>query len=168
MFKHQISLQKPDLEEYEQARAFWQFDHEESTEEQLKTASCDYDSETGKRYSEDESEEESNTDHELRKSSSENNSSSDSASEGSTISYQKKKRRTKKALKETPAMVPLDHYEKDKKDLSSQLEEHTQAMEAIVHEMRSTNTNLINENKSKVKEISELKEELWKMLNKNN
>ena len=53
------------LEEYRQARKLWTLVRQESTEEELKTASCDYDSETGKRYSEDDSDEESSTEEEI-------------------------------------------------------------------------------------------------------
>ena len=93
----------PDLEEYEEARSWWVFNHQELSEEQLKTANCDYDSETGKRYSEDESGEDSNSDdeynHRKEKSSSENHLSSGSSSEDSARSHQKKKKRTKKIMK---------------------------------------------------------------------
>ena len=146
VFKHQISLQKPDLEEYEQARAFWKFDHEESTPEELETAYWDYDSDTGKRYSEGESEEEPNTDealdYESPQFSSGNNSSSGSSSEESSRSYQKKKRRTKKMMKESPPMVPLDQYEKEKEELSNHLEEKIKNMEMNVKNVWSNNANL--------------------------
>jgi hypothetical protein len=83
MFEH--------LEEYEEARSHWIFERQESTEEELKTANCDYDSDTGKRYSEDESEEDSGTDDthvlQTKHDSSEAQYSSDSASEGSTTSH---------------------------------------------------------------------------------
>ena len=61
-FKHQAELEKPDLEEYAMARGMFEYDLESATEEQLKTAYWDYDSETGKRYSEDELGEECNND----------------------------------------------------------------------------------------------------------
>ena len=100
VYIHQVSLKKPDLEEYEEARDWWVFNHQESTEEELKTITCDYDSETGKRYSEDESGEESYSDdgynHKKEKSSSESHSSSGSSSEDSAGSYQKKKKRKKR------------------------------------------------------------------------
>ena len=62
MTKHQADLEKPDFEEQDLARGLLECDVEQATPEQLKTAYWDYDSETGKRYSEDESGEESNND----------------------------------------------------------------------------------------------------------
>ena len=85
-FYHQISLKNPDVEEYDIARNMWLYQRETSTPEELQIISCDYDSETGKRYSEVESEEESNTedtlDRKLKPSSSETQSSSDNTYEG--------------------------------------------------------------------------------------
>ena len=138
VYIHQVSLKKPDLEEYK----------EESTEKELKTITCDYDSETGKRYSEDESGEESNSDdgynHKKDKSSTESHSSSGSSSEDSTGSYQKKKKRTKKVMKEAPSMVSLDQYKKDKEEFSNHLEGQIKAMETKVRDMWSNNTTLKN------------------------
>ena len=90
-FTHLASLENPVLEEYEMTRALFVNDHENSTEEELKTAYCDYDSETGKRYSEDESGEDSNSEdeynHRKEKSPSESNLSSGSSSEDSAGSH---------------------------------------------------------------------------------
>ena len=60
--KHQADLEKPDLEEYAVGRAIFEHDHETATPEERETAYWDYDSETGKRYSEDETGEDSNND----------------------------------------------------------------------------------------------------------
>ena len=166
-FKHLASLENPVLKEYELARALFVNDHEESTEEELKTAYCDYDSETGKRYSEDESGEDSNSEeennHKKEKNPSESNLSSGSSSEDSAGSYQKKKKRTKKIMKESPPMVSLDQYRKDKEEFFSHLEGQIKAMETSVRKMWSNNTTLEKENKSKEKEISELKKRMDKL-----
>ena len=66
-------------------------------------------------------------------------------------------------MKESPSMVSLDQYKKDKEEFSSHLEGQIKAMETDVRNMWSNNTTLKNENKSKAKEISELKERMDKL-----
>ena len=57
--EHALDLQAPSVDEYSLARAIWIQNKEKSSPEELKVLTCDYDSDTGKRYSEDESESES-------------------------------------------------------------------------------------------------------------
>ena len=61
VFAHQVTLKNPVFDEYF-ARSMCLLKRDTATTEELKTISCDYDSETGKRYSEDESESESYSD----------------------------------------------------------------------------------------------------------
>ena len=64
---HQVDLEKPVFEEFDEARAFFECDLENATPDEMKTLYCDYDSEKEKRYSEIESEEESNSDDNVEK-----------------------------------------------------------------------------------------------------
>ena len=148
-FKHQINLQNPDLEEYENARAVFEYEHEACAPEDRETAYWDYNSDTGKRYSAGESGEESNTDdtfdHKPLQISSGNSSSSGSSSEDSTGRYQKKRRKTKKSVKDSPPMVSLEQYEKEKEEFSNHLEKKIKTMEINVKNVWSNNTTLKNE-----------------------
>ena len=81
LFGHMASLEEPDLEEYLIGRAMFENTFEETTPEELETANWDYDSETGRRYSEDESEEDSNSENE------QNLKTEPSASENNSPSY---------------------------------------------------------------------------------
>ena len=99
--KHQCDLEKPDFEEFDTARGAFLIDVERINPEDLKTAYWDYDSEAGKRYSEDESGEESNNDDTIKIKkkvnqpsgyASSGGSSSSSSSEHSSDSSKKKQR----------------------------------------------------------------------------
>ena len=109
-------------------------DVEQATPEELKTAYWDYDSETGKRYSEEESGAESNNDDtvETRKKvnqpsgyASSGGSSSTSSLEHSSEGSKRRQYRVKKRLpsqKKSSSSVPLSTYNKDRKESSDRMD----------------------------------------------
>ena len=151
ILNHQVSLEDPVLKEYEQARRQWMYERQESTEEELKTANCDYDSETGKRYSEDESEEESSSDETVVLTApSDNQYSSDSAMESSPINLLKKKRNLKR--KEHSNMV--------EKQVSNLMEKEISNLKITVEKLESSmqkGNNEIITLKSEIKDLKAVK-----------
>ena len=114
------------------ARISFKCDVERTSPEELKTAYWDYDSETGKRYSEEESGEESNNDDtiETKKKlnqptgyASSGGSSSTSSSEHSSEGSKKKKRVKKRSSsqKKSSSSVPLSKYNKDQEEHSDHI-----------------------------------------------
>lgn len=161
LFGHMADLVEPDLDEYLIGRAMFENTFEETTPEELEKASWDYDSETGRRYSEDESEDDSNSEseHNSREetSASEDNLQSHSSSEDSIRSQRKTKRRTKKIPKSSPTMMPVDQYKKDMEELSNRFEEYKESMETRVRDMSYNYNALEKKNLSKEKEFNEMK-----------
>ena len=152
LFDHEIDLKKDeaDLVEYENARGWWLFRIENSSEEDLKKLPCDYDSDLEKRYSDYESEEESNpnlsSDQHSEKTSSSNQSSSESSSEDSAGSSHKKKKRSKKVQKkEAPNQVSKDQHDTDMKDLKNLLPFRIQAIEDKVENEKKILANKFEE-----------------------
>ena len=130
--KHQCDLEKPDFEEFDTARGAFLIDVERINPEDLKTAYWDYDSEAGKRYSEDESGEESNNDDTIKIKkkinqpsgyASSGGSSSSSSSEHSSDSSKKKQKIYRKlpSQKKSSSSVPLNTYNKDREDDSDRM-----------------------------------------------
>ena len=161
------------------ARGMFEYDLASATEEQLKTTYWDYDSETGKRYSEDESGEESNNDEtfdnkeEVNQSAgytssghSSSTSSSGNFSEGSTKSY-RKKRRTKK---KSSSSVPLSTYMKEKEENSNHTDEKFDIIKEEMKRISSDSDMLKNRDKLNGEAVLELKNMMnnMKIIAKNN
>ena len=99
--EHVLDIQTPSVSEYSIARNLWIVRREQSTPEELKTLTCDYDSDTGKRYSEDESESESYSDDTSETESSVEDTFDHSESQAST---------------ESPHFSTESHYSSDSED----------------------------------------------------
>ena len=147
---HEICLKKPDLEEYCRARDMWIHIKEKSSPKELETLTCDYDSETGMRYSENESGTESNTedlsDQDEIQSSAESRSSSDSED---NIDHEEDDKKARKNL--------------ERRKPSKNMENRFNEMEDEIEEIQSTNYDLKNSYNSKTRGFNKLEENLINM-----
>ena len=154
---HTLDLQEPNVEEYNVARNMWILNKAKSSPKELETLTCDYDSETGRRYSEDESETESETesnsedisDHDEIQISTEPQSPSDSEDDNDHLNDEEE---------ELPNMLSREKYELERRKSSSNMENRFNEIEDTIEQIWTTNDTLKNSNDSKNRELDNLKE----------
>ena len=161
---HILDIKSPSVSEYQIARNLWTVKREQSTPEELKTITCDYNSDTGKRYSEEESESESYSDD-----SSENDEDTAKTSDSqvstesphfSTGSYYSSDSDTNSDNEDEKEALSLKKYEEERRKSSNIMENRFNNFENTIEKLKTVNDTLKIESDSKEKELHNIKKDL--------